>query len=123
LAAPSAILPGTRIEVTLVESVDMLRAHDGDTFRAQVLRSVAPPGGNAPATGTAVTLRFSRTPAPRTNEFSSVSVTLAYATVKGRPVPVSSNSFGQMVPTTMTSGLSVMYRAGTRLLFVVRATH
>jgi hypothetical protein len=120
--APSPIPPGTRIEVTLMEPVDLLHANDGDTFRAQVLRASAPGGGNAPSVGSAVTLRFARTPAPGVNGFNTVSLTLQSVTLNGQPVFVSSNAFTTAVPTAATAGPSATFRAGMRLFFIVSGT-
>ena len=118
-SAPSPIPAGTRIEVTLMEPVDMLRAKDGDTFRAQVLRAAAPGGGTAPSAGSAVMLRFARTPAPGANGINSVSLTLMSVTLNGQPVSVSSNSFATAVPTTTTPGPGTTWRAGARVFFIV----
>ena len=105
-----------------MEPVDLLHANDGDTFRAQVLRASAPGGGNAPSVGSAVTLRFARTPAPGVNGFNTVSLTLQSVTLNGQPVFVSSNAFTTAVPTAATAGPSATFRAGMRLFFIVSGT-
>jgi len=123
-AAP-AIPPGTRIQATLLEPVDMVRAGDGDTFRAQTFGPIALPGGNALPQGAAIVLRFSRAPAPNmpqiqgVPQFVSAGLTLQSITINGQALPVSSNAVARMLPAAATSGVRATYPAGTNLLFVV----
>ncbi len=117
--ASSPIPVGTRIEATLLEPIDLLRAIDGETFRGQVLRATAAGGANVPPAGSAVVLRFARTPAPGVNGISSVSLTLQSVTLNGQPVPVSSNAFATAIPANAAPGLSTTFRAGMRIFFIV----
>jgi hypothetical protein len=125
--ASTPIPPGTRIDVTLMDAVDLARANSGDTFRAQTLRPIALPGNAALPQGTAIVLRFLRTTAgsvPQTlNGQQSVSagVTLQSVEINGQAVPVSSNAITRMLPAAGAPNFRATYPAGMRLAFVVTA--
>ena len=123
--AGPAIPPGTRIQATLLEPVDMVRAGDGDTFRAQTLGPIALPGGSTLPQGAAIVLRFSRAPAPNmpqiqgVPQFVSAGLMLQSIAINGQALPVSSNAVARILPAAATSGVRATYPAGTNLLFVV----
>jgi hypothetical protein len=127
-AAP-VIPPGTRIQATLLEPVDMAHAGDGDTFRAQTLGPITLPGGNVLPQGAAVMLRFSRTAAanmsriPNAPQFVSVGLALQSITLDGQALPVSSNVVSRILPAAATAGVRATYPSGMNLLFVVSGAH
>ena len=127
--ASTPIPPGSHIDVTLIDAVDLARANDGDTFRARTLRPIALAGGAALPQGTAIVLRFSRTAAGSTSQTLngqpavSAGVTLQSIEINGQAVPVSSNSVTRMLPATVAPNFRSTYPAGMRLAFTVTAPH
>ena len=123
-AAP-VIPPGTRIQATLLEPVDMAHAGDGDTFRAQTLGPITLPGGNVLPQGAAITLRFSRSAAPNMARipnvppFVSVGLALQSITLNGQALPVSSNVVSRILPAGATAGVRATYPSGMSLMFIV----
>ncbi len=123
--AVPVIPPGTRIQATLVEPVDMAHAGDGDTFRAQTLGPVALPGGDVLPQGTAILLRFSRSAAPNmaripnAPQFVSVGLALQSITLNGQALPISSNVVSRILPAAAAAGVRATYPSGMNLLFIV----
>ena len=123
-AAP-VIPPGTRIQATLLEPVDMAHAGDGDTFRAQTSGPIGLPGGNVLPQGAAITLRFSRSAAPNmaripnAPQFVSAGLALQSITLNGQALPVSSNVVSRILPAGATAGVRATYPSGMSLMFIV----